>query len=101
MLTNKPNSSYGLSPMFTGVRLGCRQNCRQHQLILAVERARQRFPASRSRLFPGLSTTPSDSFKETDHLLGGIWPLGISVGALRVATRPRMARLLNYPFLHD
>ena len=30
MLTNKPNSGYDLAPMFTGVRLGCRQNCRQY-----------------------------------------------------------------------
>ena len=30
MLANKPNSGYDLAPMFTGVRLGCRQNCRQY-----------------------------------------------------------------------
>jgi hypothetical protein len=29
MLINEPNLSYGLSRMFAGVRLGCRQNCRQ------------------------------------------------------------------------
>ena len=40
-LINEPNLGYALSPMFTGVRLGCRQNCRQHQLILAVDKARQ------------------------------------------------------------
>ena len=38
ILICKPNPGYGLSSMFTGVRLGCRQNCRQHQLILAIEK---------------------------------------------------------------
>jgi hypothetical protein len=37
MLINELNSGYSLSPMFADVRLGCRQNCRQHQFILALK----------------------------------------------------------------
>lgn len=38
---SKPNLDYDLSSMFTDVRLGCRRNCRQHQL-LTVDEAGQR-----------------------------------------------------------
>jgi hypothetical protein len=38
MLINEPNTGNDPSPLFTGVRLGCRQTCRQHQLILALKK---------------------------------------------------------------
>jgi hypothetical protein len=38
MLINEPVPRYDLSPMVATVRLGCRQNCRQHQLILALKK---------------------------------------------------------------
>jgi hypothetical protein len=35
---DEPNTGNGPSPLFADVRLGCRQNCRQHQLILALKK---------------------------------------------------------------
>src|SRR5215213_8540006 len=43
----------------------------------------------------------ANTFKETDYLLGSIWPFGISVGSLGVTTRPRMAQPIDDPLLHD
>jgi hypothetical protein len=63
-------------------------------ILLTCRRFSQRAysgPVSRLWLFPGSSTMSSDPFKETDYPLGGIRSFRISVGSLRIATRPRMA----------
>src|SRR4028119_273742 len=44
MLIKEPNLGYDLSPTFTGVHLGCRQNCRQFRKRADIKRTTVKKP---------------------------------------------------------